>query len=55
MKSIAVILGLLLIAGCAHLSEIFSPNNIDGTWKGVYDTGGMDGMPPKLFIIHFGE
>lgn len=45
MKSIVLILGLLLIAGCAH--------SIDGTWKGVYDTGGMDGMAPKLFIFNF--
>ena len=53
MRSIAVILGLLLIASCAHLSKMFSPYNIDGTWKGVYDTGGMDGMARKLFIFNF--
>ena len=53
MKSIAFVLGLLLIAGCATSSTTSSPVNINGTWKGVYDSGGMDGQPPKLFIFNF--
>ena len=53
MKSIVFILGLLLITSCAHLSKIFSPYNIDGTWKGVYDSEQEDGLPPKLFIFNF--
>lgn len=45
MKAIIVILGLLVLVGCAH--------SIDGTWKGVYDSGATDGQPPKLFIFNF--
>jgi hypothetical protein len=53
MKSIVFIIGLLLIAGCAHLSTPSSPDSIDGTWKGVYNSGGMDGLPPLHFIFNF--
>lgn len=44
---------LLLITSCAHVSTTSSPVNIDGTWKGVYDSKGTDGQPPKLFIFKF--
>ena len=47
MKFIAFILGLLLIAGCAHVSTTSSPVNINGTWEGEYDSG-MGG--PPLFV-----
>jgi hypothetical protein len=55
MKYIFLVLGLLLIVSCAHVPENSSPSlvNIDGTWKGVYDSKGKDGQPPKLFILKF--
>ena len=39
MKFIAFILGLLLIAGCAHVSTTSSSVNINGTWEGELDNG----------------
>jgi hypothetical protein len=52
MKIITLILGLLLIAGCAHQSSTSSPVKIDGTWRGEFDTGVSD-QPPMLIIMRF--
>ena len=37
MKYITAVLGLLLIAGCAHNSTNSAPVNIVGLWKGTFD------------------
>lgn len=52
MKIITLMLGFLLITGCAHQSATSSPVDIGGTWKGEYDMGVSD-QPPMLIIINF--
>lgn len=53
MKIFTYVIGLLLIAFCAHASTNSSIVKIDGTWSGVYDSKGEDGQPPKNFIFKF--
>ena len=52
MKFITLVLGLLLVASCTHVSTTSTPVNIDGMWQGEYDSG-MDGQPPVLFFFNF--
>lgn len=54
MKYFAFVLGLLFIVSCAHVSETssnISPLDVDGTWKGVWDSKGKYDLPPKLLIL----
>ena len=52
MKFITLVLGLLLIVGCTHVSTTSAPVNIDGMWQGEYDSG-VAGRPPMLFFFNF--
>ncbi len=52
MKFITFVLGILLIAGCTHVSTTSTPVNIDGMWQGEYDSG-VAGRPPMLFFFNF--
>ena len=51
MKYITTILGLLLIAGCAHTSTTSAPENIVGLWKGTFDN--VDFGPPQELAFNF--
>jgi hypothetical protein len=53
MKFITLVLMLLLVVSCAHVDTTSPSVNIDGTWKGVWDSKGKTGQLPKLFIIKF--
>jgi hypothetical protein len=51
MKYITAVLGLLLIAGCAHTSPTPAPENIIGSWKGTIhdvDTGSYQDLAFKF-------
>ena len=52
MKFITLVLGLLLVASCTHVSTTSTPVNIDGMWQGEYDSG-MNNRPPVLFFFNF--
>jgi hypothetical protein len=51
MKYFTAILGLLLIAGCAHTSPTLAPENIIGLWKGTLNN--IDFAPPQELALNF--
>ena len=53
MKYITFLLGFILIFCCTNVYANSSTVNLDGTWKGIYDSKGTGGQLPKLFIFKF--
>ena len=55
MKIFSVLAGMVLLAGCATVSNLSGPVNIDGTWRGKVAMGGGFGSPPveMEIIYHF--
>jgi hypothetical protein len=51
MKYFTAILGLLLVAGCAHTSTTPAPGNIVGLWKGTFNN--VDFGPPQELALNF--
>lgn len=52
MKIIYFFMGFLLITGCAHVSTTSTPVNINGTWKGEYESG-VSRQPPMVVVFNF--
>ena len=51
MRICALVVGFLLIAGCAHDAQQSLPIDIDGRWEGQIE--GFMGGPPTKLIYNF--